>query len=221
MTPERVRRWTGAAGLVAALLLLATIPLYFLYPGAPPDANILTRTLVSICATTILVIFLAGLREVIRDADPAYEWIATLAFAGALVWLTLGLVAQSMEAGAAIASDTPIDPTIEGPLAPGQFLMWGSMGRIMSALFLGAAGLAIRRTHALPSWTGGFAWVVAAISLAFVPSIFFGRDAASFYSAVGWGTTACASGLVVSWILLASIALLTTSGPHARATGGD
>jgi hypothetical protein len=49
------------------------------------------------------------------------------------------------------------------------------------------------------------AFLVAFINLAFVPAMFFGYDAAQFYSAVGWGTTATAPVLVVWWIIIASI----------------
>jgi hypothetical protein len=53
------------------------------------------------------------------------------------------------------------------------------------------------------------AWsIIALINFAFVPAMFFGPDAAQFYSAVGWGTTATAPVLVVMWILIASIIMV-------------
>jgi hypothetical protein len=179
-----------------------------MYSGAPPDWNVLTRILLSVCGSTILIAFLAEFRQVVRQSNPEYDWVATVAFAAGLVWLTLGLVAQSMEAGTAIASVIPIDPTIEGPLAPGQFLMWGAIGRLMSALFLSAAGVSILRTRLMPLWTGRLAYAIALVNLAFVPSMHFGADAALFYSAVGWGTTATAPGLVLCWILAASVVMV-------------
>jgi hypothetical protein len=212
MTEGSVRRYAGAFGLAASLLLLLQIPLYFMYSGAPPDWNILTRILLSACGSTLLIVFLAGFRQVIRQANPEYDWVATVAFAASLVWLTLSMVAQSMEAGTAIASEVPIDPTTQGPLAPGQFLMWGSIGRLMSALFLAAAGMSILRTRLLPVWTGRAAYAIALINLAFVPSMYFGRDAARFYSAVGWGTTATVPGLILCWILAASVVMFRNPG---------
>jgi len=78
----------------------------------------------------------------------------------------------------------------------------------MSGLFLLAAGFSIVRTRLMPVWTGRFAYAIALLNLAFVPSLYFGRDAAQFYSAVGWGTTAFAPGVIVWWILAVSVTML-------------
>jgi hypothetical protein len=166
--------------------------------------------MVSIVGSTILIVFLAGFRQVIRQASPDLEWAATVVLASGLMWLTFSTVAQSMEAGTAIVSKIPIDPTVEGVLAPGQFLMQGSIGRLMTTLFLSASGFAILRGRLMPAWLGRLAWIIAMVNLAFVPAMFFGPDAAQFYSAVGWGTTATAPVLVVCWILIASIIMVRT-----------
>jgi hypothetical protein len=39
----------------------------------------------------------------------------------------------------------------------------------------------------LPTWVGRTAYVLALINLAFVPALYFGDNAADFYSAQGWG----------------------------------
>lgn len=210
MTEVRLRRYTGMFGLVATLISLIQLPLYFMYQGAPPQWNILTRIMVSIVGSTILIIFLVGFRLVMRQANSELEWAATIALASGLMWLMFSMVAQSMEAGTAIVSKIPIDPTVEGVLAPGQFLMWGSIGRLMTTLFLSASGFAILRGRFMPAWLGRLAWITALINFAFVPAMFFGPDAAQFYSAVGWGTTATAPVLVVIWILIASIIMVRT-----------
>ena len=208
MTEVRLRRYTGMFGLVATLISLIQLPLYFMYQGAPPQWNILTRIMVSIVGSTILIIFLGGFRLVMCQANPELEWAGTIALASGLMWLTFSMVAQSMEAGTAIVSKIPIDPTVDGVLAPGQFLMWGSIGRLMTTLFLCASGFAILRGGFMPAWLGRLAWIIALINFAFVPAMFFGPDAAQFYSAVGWGTTATAPVLVVMWILIASIIMV-------------
>lgn len=211
---KRLRRFTGALGLTASVVLLLQVPFYFVYSGARPDSNILTRILISMCGSALLIPFLTGLRQLLREARPESEWLATASLTAALIWLTLGLVGQSMEAGTAIATEAPIDPTVQGPLAAGQFLLWGSMGRLMCGLFLASAGLALLNTRILPRWIALLAWAVSAINLAFVPSLYFGGDAARFYSAVGWGTTATASSLVLCWIMAASLVLLTRPAVH-------
>jgi hypothetical protein len=104
MTEVRLRRYTGMFGLVATLISLIQLPLYFMYEGAPPQWNVLMRIVVSIVGSTILIIFLAGFRLVMRQANSELEWAATTALASGLMWLTFSMVAQSMEAGTAIVS---------------------------------------------------------------------------------------------------------------------
>ena len=210
MNATTLRRYTGIFGLVAGTISLIPLPLYFMYSGAPPQWNVLTRILVSVIGTSILIVFLCGFRLVIRQASPDLEWAATIVLASGLMWLTFSSVAQSMEAGTAIVSKVPIDPTIDGALAPGQFLLFGSFGRAMTTLFLSASGLAILRGRLMPLWLGRVACILALVNLAFIPSMFFGHDANQFYSAVGWGTTATIPVLVVCWILVASIILIRT-----------
>lgn len=215
MNATSLRRHTGICGIVAAIISLMQLPLYFMYSGAPPQWNVLTRILVSIIGASILIVFLCGFRLVIREASRDLEWAATVALVSGLMWLSFSFVAQSMEAGTVIVSKVPIDPTVDGALAPGQFLLWGSIGRAMTTLFLSASGMAILRGRLMPVWFGQLAWVLAVVNLAFLPAMFFGPDAAQFYSAVGWGTTATIPALVICWILVASIILLRTPNNSA------
>jgi hypothetical protein len=74
MTESSLRRYTGIFGLVATLISLTEIPLYFMYDGAPPRWDILTRVLVGIVGSTILIVFLVGFRLVICQGKPQLEW---------------------------------------------------------------------------------------------------------------------------------------------------
>jgi hypothetical protein len=90
---------------------------------------------------------------------------------------------------------------------------------MLTAVMLFAAGYAVLRSAALPRWVGWLAHLVALINLAFVPSLFFGRDVAKFYSAHGWGNSALAGCLIGYWILAAGIFLLRKRRPeHVAAT---
>lgn len=215
MNATSLRRYTGIFGLVATIILLTTMPLYFLYSGPPPQWIVLMRVLISIIGFPILIIFLVGFRLVMLQTSHDLEWAATLALVSGLMWLTFGLVAKSMEAGTVIVSHVPIESARFGTLAPGQFLLWGSIGRAMTTLFLSASGMAILRGRFMPAWFGRLALILALVNLAFVPSIFFGPDSTDFYSANGWGTTATIPGLVVCWILVASVILVRTSDSSA------
>ncbi|MGW1273441.1 hypothetical protein [Streptomyces sp. NPDC002491] len=199
MSEAVARRLTGLAAVAAAVALIVQVPLYFLYAGPPPDVNVLSRLLVGIVALACLVVFVTAFRELVRRVSPDHEWIGSIAFATGLVYATVTLVSMGLEAGAVIAVDHPIDPTID---VSGTYILYGSISRLMLALFLTAFGQAVVRTGLLPRWTGLSAHVLAGVNLAFVPSLFFGNDPAFFYAANGWGTTAL-MGFVLSYWLLA------------------
>ncbi|ALV37431.1 hypothetical protein [Streptomyces sp. CdTB01] len=199
MNEVLARRLTGTAGIVAAVAFIVEVPLYFVYSGPPPDANVLSRLLLGIVGLTSLTLFVTAFRELVRRIRPDYEWAAALAFTTGLVYATIVLVSSGLEAGAVIAADRPIDPTIT---VSGTYVLYGSISRLLLGLFLGTLGHVVTRTGLLPRWVGRSAHALAVINLAFVPSLFFGNTPAHFYAANGWGTTAL-MGALLSWWLLA------------------
>ncbi|MFZ3468408.1 hypothetical protein ACODT3_35185 [Streptomyces sp. 4.24] len=216
MNENLVRRLMGLSGIAAGALAAVTIPLYFASSGPPAASNVLARILVNLLTCGALLVFFVGLRHVIRGAGPAFDWLASLVFGAGLAYVTITLVASSVEAG--IVLENPgggIDPTVDGPLAHAVMLLHGSAARLLTALLLTAAGYAILRAAVLPRWTGYAACAIAAVNLAFVPSLFSGTDAAEFYSAIGWGNTALTAALLVYWALAVGVALLRAA-PKAR-----
>ncbi|MFI6934919.1 hypothetical protein [Streptomyces sp. NPDC050287] len=203
------RRLTGLAGITAALALIVEVPLYFVYSGPPPDANVLSRLLLGIIGLASLVVFVTAFRELVKRVGPAHEWVGSLAFATGLVYATITLVSMGLEAGAVIAADRPIDPTID---VSGTYILYGSISRLMLALFLTAFGYAVSRTRLLPRWTGRSAYVLAGVNLAFVPSLFFGNTPANFYAANGWGTTALMGAVLSYWLLALGISVYRSAG---------
>jgi hypothetical protein len=85
-------------------------------------------------------------RELIKTVSPEYEWVGTLGFAAGLSYVVVTLVSSGLEAGAVIATDHPIDPTIT---VNGTYILYGSMGRMLLGLFLATVGYAITRTGML------------------------------------------------------------------------
>ncbi|QFZ72046.1 hypothetical protein GFH48_01060 [Streptomyces fagopyri] len=199
-----VRRLTGLAGIATAVAFIVEVPLYFIYSGPPPDSNVLARLLIGILALAFLIVFATAFRELVKVTNPAHEWIGTMAFAVGLVYSTITLVSSGLEAGAVIASDHPIDPTIT---VSGTYVLYGTIGRLMLALFLTAVGFAISRTDLLPLWTGRSAFVLAAVNLIFVPSLFFGNTPEHFYAANGWGTTALMGAIFSYWMLAVGVSI--------------
>lgn len=202
MNEPTARRLTGLAGITTAAAFIVEVPLYFVYSGPPPDWNVLARLLIGIVGLACLIVFATLFRELVRAADPIHEWLGTLAFAAGPAYATVTLVSSGLEAGAVIAADHPIDPTIT---VTGTYILYGTIGRLLLALFLTAVGLGISRTKLLPRWTGRSAFVLAGLNLAFVPSLFFGNTPAHFYAANGWGTTALMGALFSYWMLALGI----------------
>src|SRR5262249_56094592 len=112
-----------------------------------------------------------------------------------MIYAAIVFVKISIEVGVVLGTPSGrFDPTTDGPLAHATGLLHGSVTRLVTALLLTAAGYAILRTRALPRWSGRIAYLLAAVNLAFVPSLYFGVDPAHFYSALGWGNTALTAG---------------------------
>jgi hypothetical protein len=211
MSEASVRRWTGLFGIIASALIVVQVPLYFLYAGAPPDWNILTRTLIGIVGCIFYILYFTGVRQLVQQVDRASEWVAGVIQAAGLLWVAMVFVPQSMEAGAAISVDHDIDTTREGPYAAAQYLMQGLISRLLMALFLIALGIAVLRLRLLPKWVGRSAFVLAAINLAFVPAIYSNDDPSNFYAVQGWGTTASMGMLWSLWTLAVAISILRSS----------
>lgn len=197
---------TGVAGLVAATAIMVQIPLYFVHPGAPPDSNVLTRSLLGLISLACLLVFMTSVGSILRDAGPAHAWVGTLVTGVGTAMVTVVLVSTGLEVGAVIAAAEPIDPTVE---VSGTYILYGSIARLLEAVFLGGFAFGVLKTRVLPAWTGWTATALAAVNLAFVPSLYFGNTPAHFYAANGWGTTAAVGGLFTVWVLMVSIATLT------------
>ncbi|MGW5861257.1 hypothetical protein ACWFRJ_03630 [Streptomyces sp. NPDC055239] len=214
MNETTARLLTGRAGIVTAAAFIVEVPLYFLYSGPPPDANVLARLLIGILALASLIVFTTIFRELVKAAAPAYEWLGTVAFAAGLVYATITLVSSGLEAGAVIAADRPIDPTIT---VSGTYVLYGTIGRLLLALFLTAVGHAIILARLLPRWTGRTAYVLAGLNLFFVPSLFFGNTPSHFYAANGWGTTALMGALFSYWLLALGVSAHRSASRRASA----
>ncbi|MFE6859020.1 hypothetical protein [Nocardia sp. NPDC057668] len=202
-----LRRLTGAAALLGAGLTFVQLPLYFVYAGPPPDWNILTRALFGLAGMMALLVFFTGLGQLVKRALPELDWLGALITNAGLLWLAMVLVATGLEVGATIQSPDPIDPTIT---VSGTYILYGTVSRFLETLLFAATAYAITRTALLPRWTARTAYLLAAINLAFTPSLFFGNTPANFYAANGWGTTATMGGLTMTWLVAAGIALVRT-----------
>ncbi|MBY0563197.1 MAG: hypothetical protein K2P58_03335 [Hyphomonadaceae bacterium] len=217
-------RLTGAFGLATIAFWLPQFPLYMV--GAPPlpyesaryvehlrsiHDVALTRILLDQGVYVSLLAFVAGLREVMKRKRPDWEWLATLMFGAAAVWLGVTLVADGLAGGAVLdAISASPDPTAVRALILGTFLIYnGSTAFVMTALFLTAAGLATLATKALAAWTGWFALFAAALCIACVPAMYGGPvDYHAFYNPGGFGPAVIASFPPLFWFVAVSVILV-------------
>jgi hypothetical protein len=125
------------------------------------------------------------------------------------ICIAVNFVAHSLEAGGVLNPEgAAVDATQDGLLAQGNYLLYGSISRLLMATYMGIIGIITFKTKIFPKWTGWMAIIIGLINLTFVPSMFFGTNAGDFYSAVGWGNSAVAASLFTWWIVAVSIILI-------------
>jgi hypothetical protein len=206
---EKILLITGIFGILSFLMVALNTMLYFVYPETPPIWNVLLRVLIGSIMLIFLLIFFSGFQQIVRNYSKNFDWIATLIFSSACMFLTISLVAKSLEAGAVFNPEgIAVDATQDGELAQGNYLLYGSIARLITAVFMLSIGYVTSKTNILPIWTGVLAYLIGLVNIAFIPSMFFGRDAGKFYSAIGWGNSALTAGLFSYWVLIASIIFL-------------
>jgi hypothetical protein len=206
MNDALVRRITAISGILIGATIVFSIPLYFMYQGPPPAWNVLTRNLVNLLTCAGLIVFVSGFAHAVRRADANYEWPASVIYGAGMLFTAMALVGVSLETGTVFgAPDGTLDPTVDGLLADANVLIHGSIKRLLSAIFLLACGYAGSRTRLIPGWLAVAAYLIAAFNLFFVPSLYFGKDATQFYSAIGWGNTAFCASFLVYWMLAVGI----------------
>ena len=231
MTETRVARVTGIGALACVALSWLQFPLWVI--GDPPsmyDGAGFARHLFDIRTMALLrvlmdqgiyvgmMVFAAGFRHLVRHARPESEWLGTLTFGAAAVWLAVTLVADGLMGGAVL--DTlrgDADASAVRALVMGTVLIYnGSIAFAITGLFLVSAAWATLDSGVLPRWTGWLAHMAAALCLISVPAMFSGPvDATGFYNAGGWGPAIVANFPPLMWFLVVGVVLIR----RARADG--
>jgi hypothetical protein len=207
MKPLNLNYWTGMAGLSFFILNMIIIPLYFVYDGAPPEWNILTRSLIGMFACLALIFFATGLRGIILRANPVDESYGTIVLVLGLTYALLILVADSLQVGSVWLSKTPIDPTLAESGGIGAMLIYGPIARLVSATFLVVAGKTITAIGIAPPYIKWSAYTISIVHIALIPTIFNMTNPNDFYSTNGWNIPV-AGGLFLFWVLSVSIVLI-------------
>jgi hypothetical protein len=212
---------TAVFGLLTFISMPITMVFYFVAVDEndiPSVSNVLARTLVSVLSLLFVVIFFAGLARTLRNLTDGFNYLVSLMCTIVYIWAATALVAHSLEAGGVLnPSGDAVDATQDGVLAQGNYLLYGSIGRVLMTAFMTIAFVVTLKTKILPRWTAYLALGIAILNAAFIPSMFFGTNANRFYSAIGWGNSAVAASAFVWWVLAVSVVLLIRVGSHKRA----
>jgi hypothetical protein len=218
-----IARWTGAFGLATVVFWLSQFPLYSV--GSPPSAYngqayaehlkaissvAFTRIVLDLGVYVSLMVFAAGMRQLIRSARQDFEWVGTLLFGSAVVWLAVSLVADGLAGGAILdaISDEP-DPSVVRALMLATILIYNSATAfVMTAMFLVVAGLATLGTQILPAWTAWLAFIGAALCIAYVPAIYGGPINYTGFTAGSFVPALAANFPPAIWFVVVSIKLL-------------
>jgi len=210
-------RWGGIGGIVFAVLFV----IGFLFMSDTPDGNASNRewlkyfrdsgnrrmlvigALVLAVAAIGFLVFLGVLRERVRSALPASEWVATVAFASGLTFVAMLAVfalGQGSVAAGVVFGDNPVplDADIMRAFVSAGFGALLVFGAAAAGLLVVTTSIAGGRGGLLPRWIVVTGYVVGVLvivgSLLFFPFILF-----------------------VLWMLVVSIVMLRGSG--AAATG--
>jgi hypothetical protein len=223
-----VARWTGAFGLATVVFWLSQFPLYSI--GQPPSVYngqafaghlkaissiAFTRIVLDLGVYVSMMVFAAGMRRLIRSARQDYEWVGTLLFGSAIVWLAVTLVADGLAGGAVLdAISSQPDPSVVRALTLATILIYNSATAfVMTAMFLTVAGLATLGTQILPAWTAWLAFVGAALCLACVPTIYGGPVNYTGFTAGSFVPALVANFPPAIWFVTVSSMLLRNRDP--------
>ena len=231
MTETRVARVTGIGADVCRVELAAVSPVGHRRPAVHGPRRGFARHLFDIRTMALLrvlmdqgiyvgmMVFAAGFRHLVRHARPESEWLGTLMFGAAAVWLAVTLVADGLMGGAVL--DTlrgDADASAVRALVMGTVLIYnGSIAFAITGLFLVSAAWATLDSGVLPRWTGWLADMAGGIvSDSRAGDVLRAVDAAGFYNAGGWGPAIIANFPPLIWFLVVGVLLIRSARADAN-----
>ena len=229
MNDQKIYRWAGACSLAAQAFFFIEFPFYMVRspflgvtePAKLVDYTVLNGTNIMTCVffdfiiLALLMIFLAGFRHLIRQADPQQEWLGTFAFGVGLVYVTMTLIADLLQAATVVDARTvPGNGVAIRAMTESMYLMYGSGALFLMALFMAVGGYAGVASRALPRWSGWVAYLCALGCVAFVPSMFVGSpDFTRFYNPIGWGPIIAECLPLTVWMIVVGVLMIRKGRP--------
>ena len=229
MTDRRIYRITGISALACIATFFIEFPFYLVrtqvpglaesskYPeyAARNATNIMSCIFLDLIILSLIMVFLAGVRHLIRQANSQHEWLASLFFGVGLVYVTLTFVADSFQASIVIdAFDPPADGVIMRAMTESTLLLYGSIALWLMALFMAILSHVILVSGVLPKWSAWVGYACALVCLAFVPTMFVHHvDMFGLYNPACLGAQAFANGFpLAAWMIVVGILMIRKSG---------
>jgi hypothetical protein len=233
MRKESFYRWAGFCGLFSIVLFFSEIPMYLARGPFPTTSvtslttyvaqnarNMVGVTVVDMLACALLLLFLAGFRNLIGEMQPRFMWLATQIFGVGVVFCGLRLFTDFLQGTTgfnALAGN--IDPSLVRAFLSRPFSTFGTVGFIFGAVSLAAASYIGHASRALPPLATGLGYFAAVLCLVIIP---FAQDAtqnsAQLFQAGIWGATgvAAAGTPLALWVFVVGIAMLRLHNMQAR-----
>lgn len=229
MTDQKIFRITGISALACIATFFIEFPFYLVrtpWPGlaasdkladfaARNGTNVMCCVFMDFIILTLLMIFLAGVRHLIRHANPQHEWLASLFFGVGMVFVTLTVVADSLQGATVVdAFNPPGDGVIIRAMMESTILMYGAVALWLMALFMAILSYVTLASGVLPKWSAWVGYACALVCLAFVPTMFVHHvDMMGFYNPAGWGAEAIVNGFPLAvWVIVVGILMLRKAG---------
>lgn len=161
----------------------------------------------------VLIIFLVGLRSIVRSSRPNWEWAAALIFGTGLVVTAVWFLGNSITAPANIDATGKPEPAAERALFESGVTLFGSLSYFLSALLMGSAAYATQRTRVLPRWTAWGRLRCGGLNLIGAGSLFGGNNPTGFYSANGFAGVLGLFPFLI-WVACVSGAMIAMRAPR-------
>jgi hypothetical protein len=230
MNDQKIYRIAGISALACIATFFIEFPFYFVrspWPGlaasdklgdfaARNGTNVMCCVFLDFIILTLLMIFLAGVRHLIRHANPQHEWLASLFFGVGLVFVALTFVADSLQGATAVDGFNPLaDGVIVRAMLESTILMYGAVALWLLAMLMAILSYVTLASGVLPKWSAWLGYGCALACLAFVPAMFVRHvDMLGFYNPAGLGVEAIANGFPLAvWMIAIGVALLRKRAP--------
>lgn len=229
-----VRRWLGVAALTVAVFLATEMITKLTIGERPPldqsdalvdyvngsRAQIIIVILADTFVMAALIVFLGAFRHLVGHAQPQLDWIGSVMYGAGLVFVSVTLVGDALDAGTALdVWDQQPDASAIRALIEGHTLMFGSIGSVLLALVSATAAYLTIASAVVPRWTATLAGLTAISNLVWAPIAFGGTQPGSFLAAGGWGNALFAIFPWLLWVLFVGFAAVRGARPGTHPSG--